>query len=157
MASAGDVAQPVEEYGPFWIWALKVVLVLPVAGVVLFGGLIWAMHDHYEFQAWPNFRLFIAASRIREEALATGGRFVADSTEVRKILAEQDAWQHPFRFEVLDEDGRHARVYSLGHDDRPGGDGCDADIVWWIDMHDETSTWDVDEAPKAWVEAGWGR
>lgn len=153
---SGDVARPVDGYGPLWIWVLKVLLLLPPAGALLLAATVWSMHDHYEIQCWPHMQLYLGADHLREEMLESGGRFRDGTEAVRALAAQEDPWGRAFRFELLDDDGRHARVFSLGHDGRPGGEGCDADLVWWIDAHGALSSWDVGAPPEAWVESGWG-
>jgi hypothetical protein len=36
----------------------------------------------------------------------------------------------------MGEEGRRARVVSLDKDGEPGGEDCDEDIVWWVDLED---------------------
>jgi hypothetical protein len=130
-------------------------IALPPLGCLatLIGALVMH-HDHGEVTSWPNFQLWCAARRFQDAALLANGRFPDDPGEVQRLLAPRptlalDPWGRAFRYERLD-DGERARVYTLGEDDRAGGEGCDADIVWWFDAVDARSTSDVREPPDAW-------
>ena len=133
------------------LWALVASPMVAVAtGSILYAG----FHDPFETQCHPYHQLFLAAHRMRDAALAIGS-LPADDDAAQPLLAPRpqdgvDPWGRPFRYERLDAAGSRARVHSLGMDGRPGGSGCNADLVWWIDLDGVYATWSVLEEPAQW-------
>jgi hypothetical protein len=138
-----------------WRGVLVAVIAIPLIAFGAFIGGTALFHDCGEVQSWPNFQIFLAASDLRESAVAAGGSFPEDGEEVQRRLASigergLDPWGRAYGYERLGDDGKRARVFTLGADDAPGGEDCDEDIVWWADLEDEYWTQDVREPPRAW-------
>lgn len=137
-----------------WRGVLVVVAAIPL---IAFGGFV-AMtalfHDCGEVRSLPDFQLFRAASGLRKSAVAEGGLFPEDGEDVQGRLASigergLDPWGRAYRYERLD-DGRRARVFTLGEDGAPCGADCAEDTVGWVDLDDEYWTRDVREVPQVW-------
>jgi hypothetical protein len=115
----------------FWRWMLIAVPVVPALGVGALFAIGALYHDCGEVQAWPRTHVSLAAYRLKKAAQLAGGRFPEEAGQVQRVL---DPWDRPFRYERVGEDGRHARVFTLGKDGIPGGLGCSEDIVSWVEL-----------------------
>lgn len=141
--------------GPFWRAALIVVALVPVLGVGALFAIGALYHDCGEVQAGPSFQVLFASSRFQKAAQLAGGTFPDDAGDVQRLLAPDpegalDPWDRSFRYERVGDDGKRARVYTLGRDGVPGGVGCSEDIVWWIDLEEQHLTRDARVWPAEW-------
>lgn len=113
--------------------------------------------DVGEVQGWPNAHLWMAAFRFEDWAKDHEGLFPEQGENAQRLLVPQphrvlDPWNRPFQYEVLPPNGTEARVYTLGRDNRPGGDGLDSDIVWWIAPEGVGRTDDLRVRPSSWSQ-----
>lgn len=101
--------------------------------------------DPGEDQAVVVIQLMSAASEIQ----GRGGK-AYDPALVAAVLEStgEDPWGHGYRFERSPDHAHTYRMYTLGADDRPGGEGRDTDVVVWVDLEFGTrSTYGLDSPP----------
>lgn len=94
-------------------------------------------HDHGQSVNPLAFQAQRAAASLRDWASEHGGVLPDPGPEVDALLAaarvtERVSCVGPLRYERVDE-GRRARPYALGEDGRPGGEGRDRDLEWWVE------------------------
>ena len=140
--------------------SLSVACATALTCAACFGAVIyWETHvnvDIGEVTGWSNFQLWMAASRFEDWAKEHDGSFPQGETAQALLVPspsyELDPWDRPFRFEVLSPNGTEARVFSLGRDNQPGGEGLDADIVWWIGPKGVSHASDSRVRPSSWYQ-----
>jgi hypothetical protein len=101
--------------------------------------------DPGEDQAVVRIQLMGAAREIE----GRGGK-VYDTALVAAVLesAGDDPWGRGYRFERSPNHEHTYRMYTLGADDRRGGEGRDTDVVVWVDLEFGTrSTYGLDSPP----------
>lgn len=142
--------------GPLWRTLLIAVAAVPLLGLCALFLVATIFHDCGEIRAWPHWQVFLAARRFQEAAQLAGGTFPDEgAVECTTLLSPEaddslDPWGRPFRYERIGDDGRRARVFTLGQDDAPGGEDCDEDLVCWVDLEDTHCGSDVRVPPAAW-------
>ena len=142
--------------GPSWRAALVSVAFVPLLGVGALFLTAALFHDCGEVRAGLDLQVFLTARRFQDAARSAGGTFPReDAVECRDLLAPGgedwlDPWRRPLRYERMGEEGRRARVVSLGKDGEPGGEDCDEDIVWWVDLEDTCHGRDARVPPARW-------
>lgn len=102
------------------------------------------------------FEMWDVQSALSDYALNNGGQYpddlavlcVPDANGAKYLEdpnALTDPWSRPYRFERPSEEGAEPRVYTLGRDGQPGGEGEDADL-------DTTSSLTGDVPPEPMPE-----
>jgi hypothetical protein len=142
----------------FWRDLSIVVSATSLVGLGAIYSAVVLLNDCSEQWCSQRWQIFLQALELRESAQASGGRFpengdVGHSGFAVGAARALDPWGRALRYERLGADGERARLYTLGLDDRPGGCGCDEDIVVWFDLSDEFVTDDARVEPAAWGAA----
>lgn len=129
----------------------------PVAGYVAFGVIHPSIHEHVQAEGPLFCQAWNSAGSLREQLAARDGVFPEPGPEVDRLVeSRRQSARHdctgPLRYERLDAAGTRARLVALGQDGVPGGEGCDRDVVVWMDAGGRDVTYDAREVPAAWQQ-----